>query len=103
MSSPAVNGSGSDSPAYKVVSSDDARGRYLVAARDVEAGEVVVREEPIAFGPTNKSPPVCLGCSRIRLETTDDDESKNRCRRCHYPLCPKCDEEITVHQKLECR
>ena len=41
-------------PLYRVHTWPDERGRCLVATRDIEAGELVLRDEPIAFGPTSK-------------------------------------------------
>ena len=92
----------SSEPSYRVHTWPDERGRCLVATRDIEAGELVLRDQPIAFGPTSKertkddilyesirnlemwkylliylqsliqSRPVCLGCSKISLDATED-------------------------------
>ena len=37
-------------------------GRYLVATRNIEPGEIVFREEPIIIGNNHETQPVCLGC-----------------------------------------
>jgi len=37
-------------------------GRYLVAARNLQAGEIVMEELPLAIGPCADSDAVCLGC-----------------------------------------
>lgn len=37
-------------------------GRYLVASKDLAAGEVVLKVAPIVIGPCTDSDPVCLGC-----------------------------------------
>lgn len=35
-------------------------GRYLVASRDLKAGETVLKQTPVVIGPCGE--PVCLGC-----------------------------------------
>lgn len=35
-------------------------GRYLIASRDLKAGETVLKQSPIVIGPCGE--PVCLGC-----------------------------------------
>ncbi len=37
-------------------------GRYVVAARDIDALEVILEDSPAVFGPNNNTPPVCLEC-----------------------------------------
>lgn len=37
-------------------------GRYMVASRDLKAGDVILREDPIVVGPKQVTEPVCLGC-----------------------------------------
>lgn len=37
-------------------------GRYLVANRDLKAGELLTIEEPLAIGPCVSADAVCLGC-----------------------------------------
>ena len=36
----------------------------MVAARDIEAGEVIFREEPLLTGPNHDAKPCCLDCMR---------------------------------------
>ena len=86
-------------------------GRYLVASRDIQPGELVLRsvsalvaivsphhclplprDSAACWGP-NHSPapatPVCLECL-VDTET--------QCPACHWPLCPHCQ-----HRAEECR
>ena len=83
-------------------------GRYLVASRDIQPGELVLRsvrscnsyssscsppqDSAACWGP-NHSPapasPVCLECL-VDTETL--------CPACHWPLCPHCQ-----HRAEECR
>lgn len=37
-------------------------GRFVVATRDIEAGEIIIEEPPITVGPKQFSSVVCLGC-----------------------------------------
>ena len=40
-------------------------GRFVIATRDIEAGEVVFKEEPLDFGPNNSYDVLaCVGCCR---------------------------------------
>ncbi|XP_015595616.1 protein msta isoform X4 [Cephus cinctus] len=39
-------------------------GRYLIATRDLKAGELILRESPFILGPKSFTLPVCLGCHR---------------------------------------
>lgn len=36
--------------------------RYLVAAKPIPAGEVIMIDEPIVIGPCQESKPLCIGC-----------------------------------------
>ncbi|XP_049947959.1 SET domain-containing protein SmydA-8-like [Schistocerca serialis cubense] len=60
-------------------------GRYLVATRDLKAGELLLKEQPVAVGPRagGGRSPLCLGCWR-RLPAPPPT-----CPRCSAaPLCP---------------
>jgi hypothetical protein len=46
---------------YKVESSP-LLGKYLVASRDLEAGEIVFSESPLVVGPVAVTHPICLAC-----------------------------------------
>ncbi|KAL1399952.1 hypothetical protein pipiens_007820 [Culex pipiens pipiens] len=47
-----------------VVRHSDVWGRYLIASRNLKAGEVIIQVEPLAVGPWAESDPVCLGCHK---------------------------------------
>jgi len=71
-------------------------GRLLIAARDIEAGEVIFHDTPAAVGPDNNPKPVCLTCFK-RLPGL-----VYRCRHCSWPLCsPHCQLEDGPHAR-EC-
>ncbi|KAH8304072.1 hypothetical protein KR059_000002, partial [Drosophila kikkawai] len=62
-------------------------GRYLVASRQLEPGELLITEEPLAIGPCVSGDPVCLGCYRPVTLASD----QYRCPACAWPLCgPSC-------------
>ncbi|KAH8284421.1 hypothetical protein KR018_005975, partial [Drosophila ironensis] len=61
----------------------DIYGRYLVASRQLEPGELLIVEEPLAIGPCVSGDPVCLGCyCPVSLSPT-----QFRCPGCAWPLC----------------
>ena len=48
---------------FRIESRGDLVGRYLVASRDIKAGEIVFREKkPLAVGPNPLSQPQCIKC-----------------------------------------
>ncbi|KAM3965851.1 SET and MYND domain containing, arthropod-specific, member 3 [Aphomia sociella] len=59
-------------------------GRYLVANKDLNGGELIFTDTPFAVGPKPDSPPLCLGCY------TSVENSV--CSRCSWPICsPECE------------
>jgi len=71
---------------YRVEESDEA-GRFLVASRDIQKGEVVLSDLPLVAGPIyTRTRPVCLECLRFLEEGTSE-----KCIGCGLPLCgPQC-------------
>jgi len=65
------------------VAQSEIYGRYLVASRQLEPGETLIREEPLAIGPCVSGDPVCLGC--YQPVTLKPDQY--RCPDCGWPLC----------------
>lgn len=71
-------------------------GRYVVATRDLKAGEVIIEEPPVTVGPKQFTPVVCLGCS-IPIEIV------RVCSGCGWPMCSEeCAKNSALHQ-LECK
>jgi len=68
---------------------DDRFGRSLVTSQVVRKGDIVVEEQPFAYGPKQNSGIVCLGCYRY-LQFGEDGDSLDRCDRCDWPLCSAC-------------
>ncbi|KAK3926931.1 SET domain-containing protein SmydA-8, isoform A [Frankliniella fusca] len=70
-------------------------GRYLVATKDIAAGDLILREEALIVGPCQNSKPVCLGCLKQfdgeHYIRSSDNEDCHRCMGCQWPLCsPTC-------------
>ncbi|XP_013180259.1 PREDICTED: protein msta, isoform A [Papilio xuthus] len=70
---------------YKVASSDEL-GRYMVATRDLQPGDLVLTERPLVFAPKAMLDPEaqmpCVGCYKPVF--TDIGE---RCAKCGWPVC----------------
>lgn len=80
---------------------NDKLGRYMVAARDLKAGEVLFREVAVVHGPKMLSHPICLGCHRA-LVPKSPKMSFYRCSACSWPLCSKHCENLAPHVE-ECK
>ncbi|ETN61078.1 hypothetical protein AND_007277 [Anopheles darlingi] len=52
---------------FKVFSNEQF-GRFLVATREIRAGEVVIKEPPLVHGPAQITGPVCVGCLQIAIQ-----------------------------------
>ncbi|KAF4518908.1 hypothetical protein B566_EDAN006746 [Ephemera danica] len=78
---------------------DAVLGRYLVATRDINAGEVIIREVPIIEAPAQFTPPVCVIC----YESLTPDNAR-ACDRCGWPSCNDCWIQLSKepHAYAEC-
>ena len=81
---------------FRVEDSPEA-GRYLVATRTINKGEVVLSDYPAVCGPIyTRSKPTCLNC--LKVATPDS----YRCRKCGFPVCDEeC--EAGVWHRRECQ
>jgi hypothetical protein len=78
------------------VAENDTLGRHLIATRDVKIGEVILQEEPLVAGPSQVTPPVCLGCYRLLTQ-----ECASPCPDCGWPVCDETCARASAH-RAEC-
>ncbi|XP_058064802.1 SET domain-containing protein SmydA-8 [Anopheles bellator] len=85
-----------------IVKRNDLVGRYIVAAKDLKAGETILETDPLVVGPCAESDPVCLGCH----STFDPGSDDFRCGSCGWRICsPDCaglSSPHSTHRSLEC-
>uniref|UniRef100_A0A182W2G3 MYND-type domain-containing protein n=1 Tax=Anopheles minimus TaxID=112268 RepID=A0A182W2G3_9DIPT len=79
------------------VCSNEQYGRFLVATRDINAGEIILKESPLVHGPAQISGPVCVGC----LQGLEEKKFQE-CERCGWPVCKKSCQDHSAHQ-AECK
>ena len=72
----------------------------MVAKRDINPGEIILREPPCVFGPKITSQPMCLGCLRTVVPLHAKDYYK--CSKCNWPMCGENCENSLTHVD-ECR
>ena len=80
------------------VERSDTLGRFLVATKEVEEGELIMNESPMVVGPRQLTKPVCLGCHKEITPTTP----WKPCVRCHWPVCSPACQDSPAHD-AECR
>ena len=71
-------------------------GRCVVAARDIPALDVILRDYPAMVGPYYDQHPLCLEC----LVKTD---GTTVCPLCDLPLCAVCQGGATPTHNTECQ
>ncbi|BES92705.1 MYND finger [Nesidiocoris tenuis] len=79
------------------VKEDKKLGRFLVASRDIQRGDVILKEHPLLSGPPHSTGPVCLGCNVLLTSV----ETSVPCPRCGWPLCSLPCADNPLH-KPEC-
>eukprot|EP00095_Tigriopus_kingsejongensis_P008810 maker-scaffold646_size120253-snap-gene-0.14 protein:Tk08810 transcript:maker-scaffold646_size120253-snap-gene-0.14-mRNA-1 annotation:"protein isoform b" len=70
-------------------------GRYMVAARDIQPGELIFSEEPLATGPNHNTKPCCLECMR-------KVDGSYLCSKCQLPMCEEMCSFAEDHSSNEC-
>jgi len=77
------------------VSSKPGVGRCLVATRDLDPGDLILKETPLVVGNLHDTPPICLACWKIV-------DGLYLCDECGLPMCDaKCSSDRN-HRELEC-
>jgi hypothetical protein len=66
-----------------------------VALRTIEAGETILKENPLIFGPQGPMP-LCLGCCQTVTKNSP------RCEKCGVPVCSKACADSEMHKTFEC-
>ena len=69
---------------------------HMVAARNIKAGETILVEAPLTFGPLDTSSPICLGCYDPVKRTSP------KCPRCNFPVCSASCSDESQHKDNEC-
>ncbi len=72
---------------------------HMIAARDIRPGEVILRERPLTFGPSDHTRPLCLGCYKT-IESFDESLA---CRDCGFPMCSLECQTVPEHRDFECQ
>ena len=68
----------------------------MVADRNIKAGEIVLKEAPLTFGPSEITKPICLGCcAPVTIKSPT-------CDLCGFPMCSKECSKLKVHKDFEC-
>eukprot|EP00088_Acartia_fossae_P007796 TRINITY_DN13658_c0_g1_i4.p1 TRINITY_DN13658_c0_g1~~TRINITY_DN13658_c0_g1_i4.p1 ORF type:complete len:561 (-),score=83.36 TRINITY_DN13658_c0_g1_i4:334-1905(-) len=78
---------------YKVVWKPG-KGKCLVAARDIEAMELILFDQALVVGPRNITDQVCLECGK-------EVDGKYCCGICKFPMCGELCQVGKLHQ-MEC-
>ncbi|XP_045451289.1 SET domain-containing protein SmydA-8 [Melitaea cinxia] len=74
------------------IKEDPKYGRYLEASRSIKAGDIVMKEAPLITGPSQVTPPVCLGCYKL----LEKDETIT-CQKCGWPFCSESCTQSVLH------
>ncbi|KAK2727648.1 SET domain-containing protein SmydA-8-like [Artemia franciscana] len=74
-----------------LIERDEELGRCLVASRDFEAGEILLKEPPLVIAPAKFTKPICLGCHK-------KSKTLYNCSMCGWPVCSKSCEKSRLHE-----
>lgn len=75
------------------VKTNDVMGRYVVAARDIPAGTILMDEDALVIGPKQNTIPVCLGCyAKV--------DGSYFCSHCFFPMCSEDCEKVKFYLSL---
>lgn len=86
---------GESAEGYKILQNEK-YGRYAVAKKALEPGDLIISESPISYGPKSDSVPTCLGC-HTAVDCTV------LCTTCGWPVCNETCEKEAIHSDNECK
>ncbi|CAL8127078.1 unnamed protein product [Orchesella dallaii] len=78
---------------------DNTMGRYYVASRGIEPGELILQDDPIIVSPNTPIEPgslTCVGCCGI-------SQTSLPCGKCGWPVCKQECADIPDHAEFECK
>ncbi|XP_048266727.1 SET domain-containing protein SmydA-8 [Bombus terrestris] len=90
---------GKSTATYKILQNDKV-GRYMVASKELEAGEEIVTEMPFVVGPKAFTYPLCLSCYATWPPSLS---AKPLCSKCGWPVCSEECENQPQHKDYECQ
>jgi len=82
---------------YSIIK-DEIVGRHMVATRNIKAGEIIMEDMPLTFGPVCSTgvKPMCLGCYR-------HVDGSVCCETCGWPMCSVNCSNKMQHRDQECQ
>ncbi|KAK0087191.1 hypothetical protein PV325_001560 [Microctonus aethiopoides] len=89
---------GESTSTYNVLHNDQV-GKYLVANKDLEAGEEILTELPFVVGPKTSTYPLCLSCYKPWPSSPDN---QTLCTKCNWPVCNEECANAPQHCDYEC-
>ncbi|XP_018013573.1 SET domain-containing protein SmydA-8-like isoform X2 [Hyalella azteca] len=67
-----------------VVAESSTLGRHILASRDLQPGEIILKDPPLVLGPRQVTVAVCVGCN-------SPVDGTSQCPLCGWPMCsPEC-------------
>ncbi|ODN02110.1 Protein msta, isoform A [Orchesella cincta] len=78
---------------------DNVMGRYYVASRGIEPGELILQDDPIIVSPntpTDSASVTCVGCCGV-------SQTSLPCGKCGWPVCKQECADIPEHADFECK
>lgn len=90
---------GKSTATFKILRNDQV-GRYMVANKELEAGEEILTEMPFVVGPKAFAYPLCLSCYAAWPPTPNE---KPLCSKCGWPVCSTECENQPQHKDYECQ
>ncbi|KOX72915.1 Protein msta, isoform B [Melipona quadrifasciata] len=84
---------------YKILRNDKV-GRYMVANKELQAGEEIVTEMPFIVGPKAFTYSLCLSCYAPWSLSLNN---KSLCSKCGWPVCSEDCENQPQHKDYECQ